>query len=72
MTTTVLTMMAWMMNSMRMKMARITAVANPLSEMGFLYFKTVVRPLTLDDDDVSLYIDHILFALQEFDIARML
>lgn len=51
---------------------RISSIANPLSQAGFLYFSTIVRPLTLQDTDCSLYIDHVMFALQQFDIAKLL
>lgn len=51
---------------------RISSVANPLTPLGFQVFSTLVRPLTLEDDDCSLYIDHVVYALQQFDIARLL
>lgn len=51
---------------------RISAVASPLNQLGFQYFSMVVRPLTLEDNDTSLYIDHVLFALEQFNVARLL
>ena len=51
---------------------RICSVACPLNQIGFQYFSMVVRPLSLDNNDTSLYIEHVLFALEQFDIARML
>ena len=51
---------------------RITSISNPLSALGFQYFSSVVRPLTLRDSDPSNYIEHVLFALRQFDIAALL
>ena len=51
---------------------RISSVSNPLSALGFQYFSTFVRPLTLHDDDVTLYIDHVIFAMKQFDVALLL
>lgn len=51
---------------------RISAVANPLSIAGFHYFSHRVRPLTMADNDVSLYIEHVVYALKQFDVARLL
>jgi hypothetical protein len=51
---------------------RISAVANPLSNLGFQYFSSTVRPLTLQDNDASIYIEHVMHALKQFDVARLL
>lgn len=51
---------------------RIIAIANPLSLAGFQYFSNKVRPLTMDDNDASLYIQHIVYALKQFDVAKLL
>lgn len=51
---------------------RISAVACPLSALGFQYFSSTVRPLTMADNDASLYIQHVVYSLKQFDVAKLM
>ena len=48
---------------------RITALSCPLSDAGFDYFISQIRPLTLGDHDASLFVEHFTAAIHIFDIA---
>lgn len=48
---------------------RITALSCPLSDDGFDFFRSEIRPLTLQDDDASLFFNHFQAAIDIFDIA---
>ena len=51
---------------------RISSISSPLSEAGFHYFSFHIRPLTLQDDNVSLFFQHFQAAIYQFDIAIQL
>lgn len=48
---------------------RITALSCPLSDAGFDYFSSQIRPLTLQDDDASHFFNYFQAASDIFDIA---